>query len=48
MKPSLPKQVHMLDGDDSKSWSVSLFVDEKHHTATVILDGGRNRIVEWQ
>jgi hypothetical protein len=41
-------QTHTLDGDDNKSWRLPLVVDEQRHTATVTLDGGRERIVDWQ
>ena len=34
-----------LDGDDSKSWSVPLAVDERAGTATVTLSGDRTRTV---
>jgi len=37
----------VLDGDDSKSRSVPLALDEQNHTATVSLRGGRARIIRW-
>ena len=40
-------ETHVLDADDSKSWSVPLVVDEQHKTATVTLGGGRVKKVDW-
>ena len=40
-------ETHVLDADDSKSWSVPLMVDEQHKTATVTLGGGRLKKVDW-
>jgi hypothetical protein len=38
---------YTLDGDDSKSWSVPLKIDEQHRMATVTLGGKRVRKVGW-
>ena len=40
-------ETHVLDGDDDKSWSVPLVIDEKRKTVTVILGGGRVKKVDW-
>ena len=40
-------ETHVLDHDDSKSWSVPLVVDEQHKTVTVTLGGGRVKNVDW-
>jgi hypothetical protein len=40
-------ETHVLDGDDNKSWSVPLVVDEQRKTATVTLGGGRVKKVDW-
>jgi hypothetical protein len=40
-------ETHVLDPDDSKSWSVPLIIDEQHRTATVTLGGGRVKKVQW-
>jgi hypothetical protein len=45
--PNGSTEVFTLDGDDSKSWRLPLTVDEQHHTATVILSGGRTKKVDW-
>ena len=41
-------ETNTLDGDDSKSWRLPLVIDESHHTATVTLDGGRVKTVDWK
>ena len=38
--PDGRKQVHTLDGDDNKSWSVPMSVDESNRVVRVILSGG--------
>jgi len=38
---------NILDGDDSKSWSVPIKVNESARTATVTLGGKRVRTVNW-
>jgi hypothetical protein len=38
---------HVLDADDSKSWSVPLAINEQNKTATVTLGGGRVKKVDW-
>ena len=37
----------VLDGDDTKSWSVPVALDEPGRTATVMLGGGRSRVIHW-
>lgn len=39
--PDGTAETHVLDGDESKSWSVPLVVDEQHRTVAVTLGGGR-------
>jgi hypothetical protein len=46
--PDGSTEVHVLDGDDSKSWRLPLLVDQYRRTATVTLGGGRVRTVEWR
>jgi hypothetical protein len=41
-------EVYTLDGDDSKSWRLPLYVDEQNHAATVVLGGGRERKIDWK
>ncbi len=36
-----------LDGDDSKSWSVPIAIDEQNRRATVTLSGGRAKTFQW-
>jgi len=36
-----------LDGDDSKSWSVPIALDEANRIATVTLGGGRQKVIYW-
>ena len=36
-----------LDGDDSKSWSVPIAIDEQNRIATVTLSGGRAKTFQW-
>ena len=38
----------VLDGDDNKSWSVPLAVDETNKTVTVTLGWGRIKKVDWK
>jgi len=40
-------ETHVLDADDSKSWSVPLVIDEQHKTVMVTLGGGRVKKVNW-
>jgi len=47
-KPGGTTETHTLDGDDSKSWRLPLVIDERYHTATVTLGGGRVRKVDWK
>ena len=37
----------ILDGDDSKSWSVPIALDESNRIATVTLGGGRPKAIHW-
>jgi hypothetical protein len=46
--PDGSTETHMLDGDDSKSQRLPLFIDETNHTATVTLGVGRVRKVDWK
>ena len=45
--PAGRTEVHTLDGDDSKSWRLPFRIDEHRRTATVVLDGGRIKTVDW-
>jgi hypothetical protein len=47
ISPSGAVRTFLLDGDDSKSWSLPLVVDAQQQTATVTLSGGRTRSVSW-
>ena len=40
-------ETYLLDGDDDKSWSVPLVVDEQGKTVEVTLSGGRVKRVDW-
>ena len=46
--PDGTTETHTLDGDDSKSWRLPLIIDEEQHTATVTLEVGRVRKVDWK
>lgn len=46
--PGGQRAFHTLDGDDSKTWSVPLTVDEATHTVTVVLKGDRTKTVVWE
>jgi len=48
ISPDGTVETHVLDADDSKSWSVPLTVDEQRKTATVTLGGGRVKKVDWK
>ena len=41
-------ETYVLDGDDSKTWSVPMVIDETRRTASVTLKGGRVRKVDWR
>jgi hypothetical protein len=45
--PTGQTDVRTLDGDDSKSWSVPMSVDEQSRVVLVILGGGRMRTETW-
>jgi hypothetical protein len=45
--PAGSVNTHVLDGDDSKSWSLPLVVDEQNKTATITLSGERTRKIHW-
>lgn len=45
--PDGTTETNVLDGDDSKSWSVPLVVDQDSMTVTVTLGGNRQRTVTW-
>jgi hypothetical protein len=47
LHPAGRTEVHTLDGDDSKSWRLPFRIDEQRRTATVVLDGGRIKTVDW-
>ena len=47
ISPGGQAKTFILDGDDNKSWSLPLMIDEKHRTATVTLRGGRVKQVDW-
>lgn len=40
-------EVHTLDGDDNKSWSVPISVDEQRRVVSVTLGGGRVKTVKY-
>jgi hypothetical protein len=40
-------ETHVLDADDSKSWSVPLMIDEQRKSVAVTLSGGRVKKVDW-
>ena len=40
-------EIHMLDGDDGKSWRLPMAVDEERRTFTVNLGFGRVKKVDW-
>ena len=40
-------EVHILDGDDSKSWTVPMKVDQSNRVVSVMLGGGRERKVRF-
>lgn len=46
--PGGQRAFHTLDGDDCKTWSVPLTVDEANHTAIVILKDDRTKTVVWE
>jgi hypothetical protein len=46
--PNGTTETHTLDGDDIKTWRLPLVIDEKHHTATITLRGGRVRTADWK
>lgn len=48
VSPDGYKVVHVLDGDDNKSWHLPMTVDGQNHTVTVILSGNRERRVIWK
>ena len=37
----------ILDGDDHKSWSVPIALDEPNRIATLTLSGGRTKTLHW-
>jgi hypothetical protein len=41
------QQIYVLDADDSKSWSIPLWVDPQQRTASVTLSGERKKTVSW-
>ena len=41
------KHTHVLDGDDSKSWSVPISVDESKKQVTVVLSGNRSETIDY-
>jgi hypothetical protein len=45
--PEGREEIHILDGDDSKTWQVPLSINEGAQTTTVVLRGGRERTVKW-
>jgi hypothetical protein len=45
--PTTSTEIVTLDGDDNKSWSVPLAVNESSRVATVTLSGGRSKSVHW-
>jgi len=47
VSPTGTATVHVLDGDDSKSWLVGLRVDETNRIVLVTLGGGRERKVRY-
>ena len=40
-------EIHVLDGDDAKSWRVPMVVSEKNRTVTITLGGNRIKQVDW-
>lgn len=45
--PDGRREVHVLDGDDRKSWSLPMSIDEVRRVVSVELCGGRSRDVSW-
>ena len=45
--PNNSTEVVTLDGDDNKSWSVPLAVNETNRVASVTLSGGRTKDIQW-
>ena len=45
--PNAPTEVFTLDGDDFKTWSVPLAVNEDTRVATVTLSGERTKSIQW-
>lgn len=45
--PASSTEIFTLDGDDSKSWSVPLAVNEASRVATVTLSGNRTKDIRW-
>ncbi len=47
ISPNGSTETQTLDGDDGKTWSVPLVVDEGSKSATITLRGGRVKRVYW-
>lgn len=47
-RPDGTREIHTLDGDDFKEWSVPLVLDEAGRTATVTLLGRPPKVISWQ
>lgn len=47
ISPDGSEEGHTLDGDDNKSWSVPIRVDESNRVVTVTLGGGRKKEVSY-
>jgi len=45
--PNAPAKVFTLEGDDSKSWTVPLSVNEGNRMASITLSGGRTKNIQW-
>jgi hypothetical protein len=45
--PNGTVETTVLDGDDNKSWSLPLNIDEQNKTATVTLSGNRVKRIDW-
>lgn len=46
-RPNGLVEVHVLDTDDSKSWSLPMVINEESGSASVTLSGGRVKKLDW-
>lgn len=47
ISPDGSRKTDVLDGDDRKSWSVPLVIDEQNKTVAITLSGGRLKKLDW-